>query len=274
MQPLVSIACADYAACVPRILDAVGAGPVLAKAGRERTIVLKPNLVMAAPPPVTTPPELTAAVLGYVRDCAPKARVVIAEGCGEAQRETSEVFAALGYDALAARFDVPLVDLNHEACVRLDNPNCAVLPRLWLPELAVEGFIVSLPVLKRHSLAMMTGTIKNMVGLLPPEHYRGDCGTWKKNSLHARMQGSLADLATYRLPDVNLMDATRGLADHHLGGSEVNPPPGVLLAGFDPYALDRAACALLGLDWRSVPHLCHAKANDATETADTCYGRL
>lgn len=251
MQPLVSIPFESYETSVFQVLDAVGAAKVLAL---QKRVLLKPNLVTAQPFPVTTPPAFTEAVIKYVRACS-GAEIVIAEGCGDARKETGEVFRLLGYDELARRHGLRLVDLNHEECRAVSRPDMDVFPELHLPRLAFEAFVVSLPVLKAHSIAGLTGSIKNMMGFLPPSVYQGTCGTWKKNSFHARMQGSLRDLARCLLPALTVMDASIGLASFHLGGPELEPPAMRILAGADPFAVDREAARLLGLDWRSIGHL-------------------
>lgn len=252
MQDVEIMAFADYEHSVFALLDRVGAGPVLA--GHDR-IMLKPNLVNASPFPVTTPPALCEAVVRYVRSYAPGAEVTIAEGCGDNILDTDEIFARLGYADLARRMDVRLLDLNYAPCVRLENPDCRVFPEMHLPEEAMDSFLISLPVLKAHSFSGITGTLKNMMGLAPPEHYAGAGGSWKKAVFHLRMQESLMDLACYRAPDLSLMDATVGLSDYHLGGRPCSPPPEKLIAGFDAWAVDRKATTLLGQDWRSIRHL-------------------
>lgn len=241
----------SYADSVPAALDACGAAGLLRK---QKRVLIKPNLVNASPPPVTTPVECCAAIVRYVRAHAPQAEVVVAEGCGDVLRETPELFAIHGYDLLSGREGVGLLDLNQAECVRVDNPEGEVFTELWLPEAAMASFLISVPVLKAHSLADMTGSLKNLMGLLPPARY-GKGGAWKKSSFHARMQASLRDLARCRTPDLTLMDASVGLKDHHLGGSRCDPPLATLIAGTDALACDRAGAELLGLDWRDIGHL-------------------
>lgn len=241
----------SFADTVPAALDACGAAALLRK---QRRVLIKPNLVNASPPPVTTPAECCEAVLLYVRKHAPKAEVIIAEGCGDVLRETPELFAIHGYDMLSGRHDVGLLDLNHAPCIRVEVPGGEAFPELWLPEVAFTHFLVSVPVLKAHSLADMTGALKNLMGLLPPERY-GQGGAWKKSSFHGRMQESLRDLARCRTPDLCLVDASVGLAEHHLGGRRCDPPLCKLLAGRDALEVDRAGAKLLGLDWRDIGHL-------------------
>lgn len=240
-----------YAATVNRCMDNVGAASLLSDG---RPVMLKPNLVNASPHPVTTPPELCAAVIAYVRRHS-KAPVVIAEGCGDAGLDTHQVFDRLGYEKMARRLDVPLVDLNTAALTRLENGSCRRLPEMWLPEMAFTHFLISLPVLKAHSLCRFTGSMKNMMGLVPPIHYAGRFGSWKKAALHLQLDEAIVDLNRYRSPDFTVLDATIGLADFHLGGARCDPPVNCLLAGAHARSVDREAAGLLGMDWHCIGHL-------------------
>ncbi len=246
-----SVAFQSYAASVPEVLERIGAAEILS---RQTRILIKPNLINTAPHPVTTPPACCEALIDYIRACS-SADIVIAEGCGDADCDTPEVFEALGYGDLAARKGVSLVDLNTAPLRRTANAACACFPEMQLPEIGFTHYLISVPVLKAHSLAEITGTCKNMMGLLPPEHYGGHLGSWKKARFHQRLHQSIRDLIGHRAPDLSLMDATIGLASFHLGGPTCDPPVSRLLAGFDPLALDRQAADLLGLDWQRIPHL-------------------
>jgi uncharacterized protein (DUF362 family) len=159
----------SYTESVPGILEKILVDEQLKD---QETILLKPNLVNASPFPVTTPPQLVEAVIKYVRKHS-SARLIIAEGCGDSVMNTREVFASLGYNELSKNMDVELLDLNHAPLVRLENKGNKIFPEMFLPEIAFESFIISLPVLKAHSLAVITGTLKNMMGFAPPKHYGG-----------------------------------------------------------------------------------------------------
>ncbi len=246
-----SVTFRSYAESVPEVLDQIGAADVL----RQQTAVLiKPNLINTDPHPVTTPPACCEALIDYIRACS-AAEIVIAEGCGDADCETGEVFAALGYEKLAARKSVRLIDLNTAPLRRVSNAAGKRFPEMQLPEIAFSHYLISVPVLKAHSLADITGSCKNMMGLLPPRYYGGHPGSWKKALFHNGLHQSIRDLIGHRAPDLSLMDATIGLAHYHLGGPPCEPPVNRLLAGFDPLTLDREAAALLGMDWQTIPHL-------------------
>ncbi|MFP4070422.1 MAG: DUF362 domain-containing protein [Desulfovibrionales bacterium] len=232
-------------------LDRIRAQEVLAL---EERILIKPNLVNDSPPPVTTPVSCCDALVRYIHSCS-SASIVIAEGCGDVCRETEEIFRIHGYDLLAREHGLELIDLNSAPLRRLENPACPVFPEMHLPELLFTHFLISVPVLKAHSLAEITGSLKNMIGTAPPSHYSSSHGTWKKAAFHGRMQQSIIDLNRYRSPDLSLMDASVGLAQHHLGGRTCAPPLSRIIAGWDPWDVDRRGADLLGLEWQQIAHL-------------------
>ncbi len=241
----------SYRESVREALDSIGAHTVLAA---QKHILIKPNLINASPHPVTTPPQCCEAIIDYIRNCS-GADVVIGEGCGDASRETDDIFSELGYTELAARMGVALLDLNCAPMKKYTNPSCTVFPEIYLPETAFTHFIVSVPVLKAHTLAAVSGSRKNMMGFAPPRYYAGKYGVWKKAVFHANMQQSIIDLNTYRTPDLTVMDATVGLAEYHLGGPECSPPANKIFAGCDAGEVDRLAAQQLGLDWRTIGHI-------------------
>lgn len=251
LMRLATIDFCSYNESVAAAFDEIDAGNTLAK---QSAILIKPNLINSSPPPVTTPVACCEAVIEYIRSYS-KATIVIAEGCGDAILETDEIFDMLGYRDLAIRQAVDLVDLNTSPLNKFENRNCSVFPEIYLPEVAFSHFIISLPVLKAHSLSVITGTLKNMIGFAPPKFYSGRLGGWKKSVFHQNLQQSIIDLNSYRSPDLSLMDASVGLAEFHLGGSHCSPPVKKIIAGFSPLEVDRQAAKLLGLDWKRIPHL-------------------
>lgn len=249
---LVIVEFESYATSVAAALDTLDLGDAFST---RSGVLIKPNLINDAPHPVTTPAACCAAIIDYIQARC-DAPIVIAEGCGDSVLETDEVFANLGYAALARSYDgVSLLDLNHASLITRERPECPVFPEMILPEIAFTHYIISVPVLKAHSLARLTGSLKNMLGFAPPEHYSGRYGSWKKAVFHGRMQQSIIDLNRYIVPDLTIMDGTVGLADYHLGGRQCAPPVNKIIAGCNPWEVDREAARLLNLDWRSIEHV-------------------
>jgi uncharacterized protein (DUF362 family) len=248
---LATIEFRSYHKSVAAAFDKINAGSILAQ---QAEILIKPNLINDSPHPVTTAVDCCEAVIEYVRSFS-TANIVIGEGCGDAILETDDIFDSLGYRDLAERHDVGLVDLNISPLTKLENRQYTVFPEFYLPEIALTHFIISLPVLKAHSLSIITGTMKNMIGLAPPQHYSGGFGGWKKSVFHQNMHQAIVELNRYRSPDLSLMDASVGLADFHLGGRHCSPPLNKIIAGYNPLEVDRQAAELLGLNWEQIPHL-------------------
>ncbi len=248
---VVTVNFTNYKASVTQCMEKAGAATILAD---NRPVMLKPNLVNASPHPVTTPPAFCEAVINFVRQYT-DAPIVIAEGCGDAHLETLDIFVRLGYQKLARRMGVGLMDLNHAPLIQCSDKTSALFQTMWLPEAVFKHRLFSLPVLKAHSLCRFTGSRKNMMGIAPPEYYSGSFGSWKKAVFHQNLDRAIVALNGYRQPDFTVMDATVGLMDYHLGGARCNPPANKILAGADAGAVDREAAALLGMDWHSIGHL-------------------
>ena len=247
---------------VPRLLDAAG---LIKQLASVKKIIIKPNLVEPQPPPVTTPVELVAALVAHIHSSSPSLEIIIGEGCGSSANNTWQIFEALGYSQLAGLPHVTLMDLNEAPLVHMRDSNCKRWPEMYLPKIVFESFLISVPVLKAHSLAGVTLTMKNMIGLAPPAHFQQG-GHWKKASFHQRIQEAVFDLNRYRTPDFTLLDATIGMQEAHLWGPSCDPPPNILAAGCDPVAIDSYGCRLLGIKWNSIGHL--AKAHGILGTAD------
>lgn len=236
---------------IPLLLEQAGLEEHLTDSNRP--ILIKPNLVEALAPPITTPAGLVFALVEYLRTIT-DSRIIIGEGCGALNYETWHAYDELGYTTPAEKLHVELVDLNSEELVLLSEEKFTRWPEMYLPRIALESFLLSIPVLKAHSMAGVTLTMKNMMGLAPPSHYQRD-NSWKKSAFHHRIQESIADLNRYRTPDFTLLDATVGMPDGHLWGPSCIPPVNMLAAGYDPVAMDAYGTSLLKQNWQDIGHI-------------------
>lgn len=236
---------------VPPLLDASGVLEVL---GSAQTVLLKPNLVKNMLPPATTPVALVGEIVDFLRRARPELQIIIAEGTGDKEYDTAYMFRELGYIAMAEEHGVELLDLNLAPLRRLSLPQCHRWPEMYLPEILFDSFIISLPVLKAHTLAEVTLTMKNMLGCAPPTHYQ--CGgRWKKSAFHEQIQEAVLDLNRYRTPDFTVLDATIGMSEAHVWGAHCQPPCRRLAAAVDPVAIDAYGAELLKRDWRGIGHI-------------------
>lgn len=227
------------------------------KVGDGRRVLIKPNIVEALAPPITTPVELIEAIVDYLLNFIAAENIIIGEGCGATEYDTLHAFAKMGYTELATSRGVELIDLNKAESQARTKPECRRWPQMYLPKILDEVFLFSVPQLKAHSLAGVTLTMKNMMGCAPPRHYKGG-GAWNKASFHTNIQAAIFDLNRYRCPDFTLLDATIGMAQAHLWGPKCSPPVNTLAASFDPVAIDSYGASLLGRRWQDIDHIAMA----------------
>ncbi|MBU0674788.1 MAG: DUF362 domain-containing protein [Proteobacteria bacterium] len=222
--------------------------------GDYTTVLIKPNLVEALPPPITTPVGLVEAVVDFLQGRCPGLNLVIGEGSGAREYETGRCFRELGYEEMAGRKSITLLDLNTAPLRYRKLDQCQRWPEMYLPEIVYDAFLLSIPVLKAHSLANVTLTMKNMMGCAPPAHYQKG-GHWKKALFHDHIQEAVLDLNRYRTPDFTILDATVGMQEAHLWGPTCEPPHRKLAASTDPVAIDVYGAGLLKRDWQRIDYL-------------------
>lgn len=208
----------------------------------EDRIVLKPNLINSNPPPTTTPVDIVEVLArsfhtrGY--------EVVIAEGSGWG--ETEEVFERLGYGRLE-RY-ARLVDLNKDNFELKRNPEALFLKEFECPLTLKDSYIISIPVLKEHSITKVSLSLKNMLGAT-----LGEGRVAKKGRFHKKLKESIVDINTYLKPSLAVIDGRIA----GLGGELSSKPKkmGVIIVSNDLVAADAVAASLLGFDPLSIAHI-------------------
>lgn len=214
----------------------------------SKKIVIKPNIVEPAPPPVTTDVRIVEGITKALADSGIN-EVIIAEGSGTG--DTLENFRALGYAQLGVR----LIDLDRTETVELAAPDYSVWEYISVPKILLDKFIISVPVLKEHSMCGVTISLKNMIGVLPANYYSG-YWSYKKSLIHKYdTHGCIADLISIINPDCAIVDATIGMKGSHLSGIPVTPPINIVYASESPLEADKFGCQLLGRDWEDIRYL-------------------
>ncbi|MDS4070956.1 MAG: DUF362 domain-containing protein, partial [Candidatus Competibacter sp.] len=107
--------------------------------------------------------------------------------------------------------------------------------------------LINVPVLKSHGGARLTVAMKNLMGVV------WDRGEWHANDLHQ----CIADFATYRKPDLNVVDAWNVLQRHGPRGvseADVANLRSQLLST-DLVTADAAAAKLFGLEPDAVDYI-------------------
>jgi len=216
---------------------------------RQDVVALKPNIAWDRTPEqaANTNPELVAEV---VRQClqAGARRVIVTDvSCNEPRR----CFRRSGIEAAAraAGAEVILPDADHFREVDMGGVVLKNWP-VFTPFLEADK-VINLPIAKHHMLTGATLGMKNWYGILGGE----------RNRLHQQIHQSLADLASFMLPTLTLLDCYRVLVRN--GPTGGNPEDvelkKTLVAGTDPVAIDAyVAKAYWDLDPAQVPYLAMA----------------
>ena len=195
---------------------------------RQETVVIKPNIAWDRTPEqaANTNPDLVAEV---VRQCwqAGARRVIVTDvSCNEPRRcfQRSGIQAA----ARAAGAEVILPDPDLFREVDLGGVVLKSWP-VFSPFLEADK-ILNLPIAKHHNLTGATLGMKNWFGILGGE----------RNRLHQQIHQGLADLASFMLPTLTIMDCYRVLLRNGPTGGALEDVAikKTVVAGTDPVALD------------------------------------
>lgn len=241
----------DYDTSIARALEKLNFEKKLEKI---KKIIIKPNLLQDAPPPCTTDVRCVEAFIKYVVGRKSDIELVIIEGSGGCN--TERAYEALGYKVLEKRYRVRLVDVDNCELVRLENKDALAYKEIYLPSEALDGFFVSIPSLKSHSITKVTLGLKNLIGLLPKKYY-GRYLSYNRSDVHrVGVNRAIVDLNRYIRIDMSIIDGRIGQLGTHLpGGKHCSPPKNIIIAGYNCLEVDKVGARVLGYEWCSIEHL-------------------
>ena len=231
-------------ALVQRAFDDLGG--IRRFVSRQDVVVLKPNIAWDRTPEqaANTNPELVAEVVRQCWQAGAKRVIVTDVSCNEPRR----CFHRSGIQA-AARAEGAEVILPDPELFREVELGGVVLKSwpVFTPFLEADK-IFNLPIAKHHVLTGATLGMKNWYGILGGQ----------RNRLHQQIHQSLADLASFMLPTVTLMDCYRVLVRNGPTGGNLEDVllKKTLVAGTDAVAIDAyVAKAFWNLDTAQLPYL-------------------
>ena len=218
---------------------------------RQDVVVLKPNIAWDRTPEqaANTNPELVAEVVRQCWQAGAKRVIVTDVSCNEPRRCFHRSGIQAAAHAEGAEVILPDPELFRE--VELGGVVLKSWP-VFTPFLEADK-ILNLPIAKHHVLTGATLGMKNWYGILGGQ----------RNRLHQQIHQSLADLASFMLPTVTLMDCYRVLVRNGPTGGNLEDVvlKKTLVAGTDPVAIDAyVAKAYWNLDSAQLPYLQMAAA--------------
>ena len=263
-----------------------------------QTVVLKPNLVTAytdgtksrpADPfvnGISTDWRLVKAVADLVRARNPSGRILVMEGSVNA---TAQAYSMLGYTAGNFGSSVnEFVALEGTSCAdrttgALEQRTAPSGKRYWINSRYVNAdVVISLPTMKTHVTAGITGAVKNLgIGVTPVGQFSAgtnasdDC-TRGQTATHIDHGGPevlgtfIADYYSLRPADFVVMDGLQGLqhgplpawdnsGTYDYASSRMNMR--LVLAGRNAVAVDTIESLIMVCDPKKVPHLTKLEAS-------------
>jgi uncharacterized protein (DUF362 family)/Pyruvate/2-oxoacid:ferredoxin oxidoreductase delta subunit len=220
----------------------------------DQIILLKPNLLGAWPPEraATTHPEVVRAVIRWIKQYNPK-KIYLCDSSGTAKMGVTEnAMKISGLRAVCEEEDVECIPFEKTERKIYQVPNPLELEEITSSKLLEEAdIIINLPKIKTHGQCLLTCSIKNMFGTLL---LGNKAKTHARSARIERFSASLADIYSVSRPNLTIVDG-------YLCQEGQGPSAGdivkmdVILAGYDPVALDTVACEITGIDPKDVVHL-------------------
>jgi len=210
-------------------------------------VVIKPNVFCPSPPPTTTDPRVVVALIRMAEE-AGAGRMIVAEGRSISTAKfrsslgtTRDCFEASGMLAVVASTGAEMVFLEEDEFVEISRPDAVVLKKATVPRTILDtDVLINVPVMKNHSLALITMGIKNLHGII------SDMDKLFGHD-YKRLPDKLADILRVRKPDLTVLDGIVGQEGDH---AELGIPVemGIIIASADTVALDAVGSAVIGLD--------------------------
>lgn len=210
----------------------------------EDKVLIKPNCVVAKPSftGLTTDSRVIEGTIGFCKRLGIEELIVAEGGAG---RSTEKAFEVTGIKEVAMRQEIGLIDLNREARVEVKIPQALELHQVGIAESVYNSTcIINVPTLKVHHLALVTLSMKNLMGAILP-----------KNIMHENINEKIVDLAWIFKDKVklNIVDGLVGAETDEVRGKPVEM--NLIIAGSDMVAVDTVSAAIMGIDPKKVKYL-------------------
>lgn len=255
MSTVSILRCEDYEldlvrSAIDQTFENLGGIEKFVKPGMK--VLFKVNLLIKKKPEeaVTTHPVFVEAVTRAVQEAGGIVTIADSPGGPYLKNRLKGIYSACGLQEVAERTGAAL---NYDISYRdVSFPQGSTIKSFKIITPVVESdLVINLPKLKTHALALYTGAVKNIFGVVP--------GTYKIEH-HLRMPekgdfcSMLVDLCRAVNPGLSIID---GITAMEGTGPSAGTPRnlGIVAASENPFALDLAMCMMLGFNLAYVPTL-------------------
>ena len=213
----------------------------------NQTVVVKPNIGWDKEPEeaANTNPDLIKQIVSQCLDAGAK-KVYVFDHTADVWQKC---YTHSGIKNAVKTAGGKMVPGNNERNYqRIKIPKGKSLTGAYAHELFLESDVfINVPILKNHIATKLTIGMKNLMGVV------WDRGWWHSHNLHQ----CVADFATFRIPDLTVVDAYRVLKKNGPMGVSVDDTllMKAQIISTDPVAADAAAAKMFGMNPADVPYI-------------------
>ena len=255
----------DIYACVKRGFELIGD----LKLGSNSIVVIKPNLccIKSHETGATTDLRVVEGIITCLKNEYDVSSICIVES-DATQVLADMAFKLLGYERLAKRLDVKLVNLSKSPFSLKVFPENAFLKEIRFPHTMEKAdFFISVPKIKTHGElgVLLTSALKNQFGCNPDPH---------KSKLHKRLHDAIVDLNVAFKPNLVIVDGIVAMGGYRgpVDGEPIRM--NTLIFGRDPVAIDHLVARIMGINPNSVRYLVEAKRRKVGTTEYKTIGTI
>lgn len=245
---LVAVRNGEPEAMFDKAIESLGGMGAFVK--KDQKVVVKPNIGWDVSPERAgnTNPALIKRIVEHCFTAGAKEVFVFDNTCDD----WNKCYKTSGIEEAAKAAGAKVVPGNAESYYHeVDIIKGIKLKKAKVHELILESDVfINVPVLKHHSSADLSIAMKNLMGVVWDRMY------WHRNNLHQ----CIADYATHRKPDLNVIDGYRVMMKNGPRGVSVNDVVSykTLILSSDIVAADAAATKVFGSEPEDIGYIVKA----------------
>ena len=242
---LVAVRDGERAAMLDKSMAALGGMETFVKKGQ--TVLVKPNIGWDSTPEhgADTHPETVKRVVELCFAAGAKSVGIFDNTCDQWQR----CYTNSGIEKIAKDTGATLINGKDRTLYRkVAIPGGKKLREAEVHSLVLDSDVfINVPVLKKHMATLMTGCMKNLMGVV------WDRGFYHRTDLHQ----CIADLLTFKKPTLNILDAYAPMIRNGPRGGSADDLVVLrtLLVSTDVVAIDAAGAKLLDYQPSNIRHI-------------------
>ncbi len=228
-------------------------------------VLLKPNILMGKPPErgVNTHPDVVRSVIQWVKQFNP-AKIYVCDSAGGAKvgiTEKAIIDSGIGIVCEEEGVECLPFEKSERKIYKIEDP--LELEEISSSKLIEDAdLIINIPKIKTHWQCTLTCCIKNMFGTVL---LANKAKTHAQAAVLDRFCSALADIYSVSKPQLTVIDGYICMEGQGPSSGDAVKLD-LILAGYDPVALDSVVCKIIGFDPSEVLYLAKAEQKELGST--------